>query len=67
MAGTGAIAHGRNQSGDEARASGMGWITGDEGSGYWMARRGLEAVAREMDGAARPPRSGGSCARKPTL
>lgn len=50
MAGTGAIAHGRDAAGREARASGMGWLIGDEGSGYWMARRALEAVARELDG-----------------
>jgi N-acetylglucosamine kinase len=28
----------------------MGWIIGDEGSGFWMARKGLEAVARAIDG-----------------
>jgi N-acetylglucosamine kinase-like BadF-type ATPase len=50
IAGTGAIAFGRNASGDEARAGGWGPLLGDEGSGFAIAREGLMAVVRELDG-----------------
>jgi len=50
IAGTGAIAYGRNAAGAEARAGGWGPLLGDEGSGYAIARQGLAAVVREMDG-----------------
>jgi len=50
IAGTGAIAFGRNAKGDEARAGGWGPLLGDEGSGYAIAREGLMAVVRELDG-----------------
>src|SRR5664279_3831698 len=33
-----------------ARAGGYGPVIGDEGSGYAIARRGLSAVVREIDG-----------------
>jgi len=41
IAGTGAIALGRNSSGVTARAGGLGFPISDEGSGYWI---GVEAV-----------------------
>jgi N-acetylglucosamine kinase-like BadF-type ATPase len=41
IAGTGAIAFGRNLSGVTARAGGLGFPISDEGSGYWI---GVEAV-----------------------
>jgi N-acetylglucosamine kinase-like BadF-type ATPase len=50
IAGTGAIAFGRNAKGEEARAGGWGPLLGDEGSGYAIAREGLMAVVRELDG-----------------
>lgn len=50
IAGTGAIAYGRNRLGDEARAGGWGPLLGDEGSGYAIARQGLAAVVRDLDG-----------------
>jgi N-acetylglucosamine kinase-like BadF-type ATPase len=50
IAGTGAIAYGRNPRGAEARAGGWGPLLGDEGSGYAIARQGLAAVVRELDG-----------------
>lgn len=50
IAGTGSIAYGRNGAGAEARAGGLGWILGDEGSGFWIARRGLAAAGRAWDG-----------------
>lgn len=50
IAGTGAIAYGRAQDGREARAGGWGPLLGDEGSGYAIARQGLAAVVRDLDG-----------------
>ena len=50
IAGTGAIAFGRNAAGKEARAGGWGPLLGDEGSGYAIAREGLMAVVRDLDG-----------------
>ena len=50
IAGTGAIAYGRNRAGVEARAGGWGPLLGDEGSGYAIARQGLAAVVRDLDG-----------------
>jgi N-acetylglucosamine kinase-like BadF-type ATPase len=49
IAGTGAIAFGRNAKGEEARAGGWGPLLGDEGSGYAIAREGLMAVVRYLD------------------
>jgi N-acetylglucosamine kinase-like BadF-type ATPase len=50
IAGTGAIAFGRGLDGTEARAGGWGPVIGDEGSGYAIAREGLAAVVRDLDG-----------------
>jgi N-acetylglucosamine kinase-like BadF-type ATPase len=55
ISGTGSIAYGVGPSGLAARAGGWGPILGDEGSGYWIGRRALEAVMREVDG--RGPRT----------
>jgi len=50
ICGTGSIAYGRNAQDQAARAGGWGYILGDEGSGYWIGRRALRAVARAADG-----------------
>lgn len=50
VAGTGSIAYGRNGVGVAARSGGWGHVIGDEGSGYWIGRRVLTAVVREVDG-----------------
>ena len=50
IAGTGSVAYGRNEEGAEARAGGWGPISGDEGSGYGIAREGLAAIMRAHDG-----------------
>lgn len=50
IAGTGAIVWGRNDQGDTKRVGGWGYLLGDEGSGYWIARQGLQAVMRSWDG-----------------
>ncbi len=50
IAGTGSVAFGRNETGEEARAGGWGPILGDEGSAYGIARAGLGAILRAYDG-----------------
>ena len=55
ISGTGSIAYGVSQRGVAARAGGWGPTLGDEGSGYWIGRRALEAVVRDVDG--RGPRT----------
>ena len=50
ISGTGAIVYGINTDGREARASGWGYLLGDEGSGYDIAIKGLQSVARAADG-----------------
>jgi N-acetylglucosamine kinase len=54
ISGTGAIVYGINADGREARASGWGYLLGDEGSGYDIAIRGLRAIARAADGRGSP-------------
>jgi N-acetylglucosamine kinase-like BadF-type ATPase len=55
ISGTGSIAYGVSHRGLAARAGGWGPTLGDEGSGYWIGRRALEAVVRDADG--RGPRT----------
>jgi N-acetylmuramic acid 6-phosphate etherase len=50
VAGTGSFAFGRDRAGGTARAGGWGYLFGDEGSGYDIARRGLHAVSLAVDG-----------------
>jgi glucosamine kinase len=50
IAGTGSIALGHDARGTVARSGGWGHIIGDEGSGYDLGRRCLQAVARATDG-----------------
>ena len=50
IAGTGAIAFGRNSLGREARAGGYGWFGNDEGSAIWIALKALEAAFKSYDG-----------------
>ncbi len=49
ISGTGSIAYGRSAD-RAARAGGWGHVLGDEGSGYWIGRQALRAVARGADG-----------------
>ena len=49
IAGTGSLCIGIDSEGRELRSGGAGPILGDEGSGYWLARMGLNAVVRELD------------------
>jgi len=52
VAGTGSIAYGRNVLGRQARAGGRGPGAGDEGSGYDIGRRAVEAVLGAARGSA---------------
>ena len=54
ISGTGAIVYGINADGKAARASGWGYLLGDEGSGYDIAIKGLRAIARATDGRDEP-------------
>jgi N-acetylglucosamine kinase-like BadF-type ATPase len=53
IAGTGSVCCGINARGRRACAGGWGPVVGDEGSGSWIARRALQAVARATDGRGR--------------
>jgi glucosamine kinase len=50
IAGTGSIAFGRNEEGEERRAGGWGHLIGDEGSAVWLGLEGLRAAAHHVDG-----------------
>jgi glucosamine kinase len=50
IAGTGSIAVARDATGQARRVGGLGWRMGDQGSGYWLAARALEAVGAMHDG-----------------
>lgn len=47
--GTGAIAAGINEKSQIVRTSGWGHICGDEGSAYWIAKKGIEIFGKESD------------------
>lgn len=50
IAGTGSIAIGVNEEGEQARAGGFGPTLSDEGSGYYIAQRALTVVVSSFDG-----------------
>ena len=50
IAGTGSIAYGRNAAGKEARAGGWGYVFGDEGGAFDIARQALRAALRHEEG-----------------
>jgi N-acetylglucosamine kinase len=49
-AGTGSLASGRDGKGRWAHAGGWGALLGDEGSGYWIGLRAMQAAVRASDG-----------------
>jgi N-acetylglucosamine kinase-like BadF-type ATPase len=49
IAGTGSVAYGRNQAGEEVRAGGWGWLLGDDGGGAWLVREAVRALLRRVD------------------
>ncbi|MDT7603303.1 MAG: hypothetical protein QOF61_1300 [Acidobacteriota bacterium] len=61
IAGTGSICCGKSARGRHACAGGWGPVVGDEGSGSWIARRALQAVARATDGRGRETTLVASC------
>lgn len=50
IAGSGSIAYGINESGDEGRAGGLGYLMGDEGSAWWIGITALQTAAAAADG-----------------
>lgn len=50
IAGTGSMAYGQNARGETARAGGWGYIFGDEGGAFDIARQALRAALREHEG-----------------
>jgi N-acetylglucosamine kinase-like BadF-type ATPase len=50
IAGTGSISYGRNAARKVARAGGWGYIFGDEGGGFDIARQALRAILRHEEG-----------------
>jgi len=50
ISGTGSIAFGRNSDGRTARAGGWGYLFGDEGGGFWIARQALRAALSFEEG-----------------
>jgi N-acetylglucosamine kinase-like BadF-type ATPase len=50
IGGTGSIAFGRNAAGRSARAGGWGYVFGDEGSAFDIARQALRAALRMEEG-----------------
>ena len=50
IAGTGSMAFGRNSAGRSARAGGWGYLFGDEGGAFWIARQAIRAALREEEG-----------------
>lgn len=49
IAGTGSVAYARNQQGGEALAGGWGFLFGDEGSAFWLARSALAGAMHDID------------------
>lgn len=54
LSGTGSIVYGIDESGKEIRAGGWGYLLGDEGSGYDISLKGLQAIARASDKRGKP-------------
>ena len=54
ICGTGSLAWGRNAAGEIRRSGGWGYLLGDEGSAFSIARAGLQAATQSADGR-RPP------------
>jgi len=50
VAGTGAIAFGKNESGETARCGGWSEFFSDEGSCYWVGRKVLQLFSKQADG-----------------
>lgn len=55
IAGTGSVAFGTNETGEECRIGGWGYLFGDEGSAFWIGRRLLERAMHDRDDALPSP------------
>lgn len=51
IAGTGSVAYAQSERGASALAGGWGYLFGDEGSGFWLARDAIADAMREADAA----------------
>lgn len=56
ISGTGSVCYGRDDNGRTAMSGGWGPVAGDEGGGISIARQGLQAIAKALDGRGRPTR-----------
>ena len=54
IAGTGSVAWGVDGEGREARSGGWGYLLGDEGSGYWVAREAVRRTLHRYDAGQQP-------------
>ena len=54
ISGTGSVAWGRTPDGRTARAGGWGYLLGDEGSGYWVARQAVRHALELADRGEQP-------------
>ncbi|MEQ4718167.1 BadF/BadG/BcrA/BcrD ATPase family protein [Nonomuraea sp. B19D2] len=54
LSGTGAVAARIKGFRLDALADGLGWLLGDEGSGFWIGRRAVKAVVHALDRGAAP-------------
>lgn len=50
VAGTGSVVYGENEAGQSSRAGGWGYVFGDEGSGFGLARDAIRASLDALDG-----------------
>lgn len=50
IAGGGSISYGVDANGNEGKAGGMGYLLGDDGSGWWIGLQAIRAAARAVDG-----------------
>jgi len=49
IAGTGSVVFGVNETGETARAGGLGYLFSDEGSGFWLAAQMIRLAVKEHD------------------
>jgi len=54
VAGTGSNAYGNDGRGSEAQVGGWGWVIGDEGSAFYIARQAIIRATKAFDGRASP-------------
>jgi N-acetylglucosamine kinase-like BadF-type ATPase len=50
ISGTGSAIYGENESGEKARAGGLGYLFSDEGSGFWLAVQTIRLAIKSQDG-----------------